>query len=152
MPTENDELLQGLSALGCGVQQHEGATFVSLPDNFAEFVLDRQGEWLYLGTTFLNPEEFESSDYSGRLDRFLLELQDRSLGCHFSYDRNGYLMIGTEIHLQQQTAKGILQAMEQIAFVIEVCIHFCDRVLEGNPIPADAELDEAFGAVGGRLH
>lgn len=151
MKNETDELLDGLSALGCGVQKNDGAVFVSLPDEFAEFVFDQQAEWLYIGTTLLTPEEFADSQFTGRLDRFLLELQDRSLGCHFSYDRNGYLMIGTEIQQSLVSPRQVLHAMDQIAFVIEACISFCDHVLETGLIPTDADMDLAFGT-NARLH
>ena len=66
MKSETDELLEGLSALGCGVNRSEGAIFVSLPDDFAEFLFDHQGDLLYLGTTLLTPEEFADSDF-GRI-------------------------------------------------------------------------------------
>lgn len=145
MNSETEELLDGLSKLGCGVQKNEGAVFVSLPDEFAEFVFDHQGEWLFVGTTMLAPEEFADSQFTGRLDRFLLELQDRSLGCHFSYDRNGFLVIGTEIHKSLVSPKQVLQTMDQIAFIIEACISFCDQVLETGQIPSDADMDLAFG-------
>ena len=81
---EFDDLLEGLVSLGCGVNKMDGTTFVSLPDDFAEFIIDRLGDWFYLGTTFMAPEEMVSTEHSGALDRFLLELQDRNLGCHFS--------------------------------------------------------------------
>ena len=151
MTGDKDELLEGLAALGCGIKQEDGAVFVSLPDEFAEFVLDRQGEWFHLGTTFLTPEEFADSEFTGRLDRFLLELQDRSLGCHFSYDRNGFLMVGTELHRQQAEAGDVLHAMEQIAYVLEACLPYCDQVLETGQIPMDAEMDQAFGT-NAKLH
>lgn len=151
MKSETDELLEGLSALGCGVNRSEGAIFVSLPDDFAEFLFDHQGDLLYLGTTLLTPEEFADSEFTGRLDRFLLELQDRSLGCHFSYDRNGYLMIGCEIHRKLVSPKNVLHAMDQIAFVIEACIPYCDQVLETGMIPSDEDMDLAFGT-NAKLH
>jgi len=67
---EDDELFDGLTALGCSVNHAEGAIFVVLPDEFAEFVFDRQGDWLYLGTTFLTPEELEASaDLGGQIDQ-----------------------------------------------------------------------------------
>ena len=151
MASEKEDLLQGLTSLGCSVQDSDGAVFVALPDDFAEFVFDRQGDWLYLGTSFLTPEEFADSGFSGRLDRFLLELQDRSLGCHFSYDRNGFLMIGTEVNLGLLSAREVLHIMDQIAFVIEVCIPFCDRILQTGEVPPDADIDKAFGA-NAKLH
>lgn len=145
MAKKNDELLQGLAALGCGLRDVEGSTFIALPDEYAEFVFDRLGEWLYLGTTFMTPEEFADSAYSETFNRFLLELQDRNLGCHFSYDRHGYLTIGTELFQNQLAAKHVLQVMDQIAFVIEVCIPLCDQILETGKVPSDAEVDDAFG-------
>ena len=151
MTDDKDELLQGLTSLGCSVEKSNGAIFVALPDDFAEFVLDRQEDWLYLGTSFLTPDEFDASEYCGQLDRFLLELQDRSLGCHFSYDRNGYLMIGAEVNLGVLRARDILHVMDQIAFIIEVCIPFCDRILQTGEVPSDAEIDKAFGA-NAKLH
>lgn len=151
MNEEKDELLDDLTALGCGIQREGGAVFVSLPDEFAEFVLDRQGDWFYLGTTFLAPEEFADSEFTGRLDRFLLELQDRSLGCHFSYDHNGFLMIGTELNRGEATADDVLRAMDQVAYVLEACLPYCDEVLRTGQIPMDDEMDRAFGT-NAKLH
>ena len=152
MTIEKDELLEGLQTLGCGVQREGGAVFVSLPDDFAEFVLDWQGDWLYLGTTFLTPEEFGDSEFTGRLDRFLLELQDRSLGCHFAYDRNGFLMLGSELHRNHLAEpRDVLASMEQIAYVLEACLPYCDEVLQTGQIPLDAEMDRAFGT-NAKLH
>lgn len=146
MTPGDDKLLDGLTALGCGVKREEGAIFVSLPDDFAEFVFDFQGESLYLGTTFMTPEEFDASSHGPVLDRFLLELHDRSLGCHFAYDRQGFLTIGSELYRCQLDARGILELMDQVAFVIEICLPICDRILETGVAPTDAEIDEAFGA------
>lgn len=148
---DNDDLLNGLTALGCGVKKADGTTYISLPDDFAEFILDRPGEWLYLGTTFLTPEEIDASAYAASLDRFLLELQDRNLGCHFAYSKNGFLTIGAELYQPEMSAKELLQVMDQIAFVIESCIPICDQILEDGRIPADNEIDLAFGA-GEKLH
>ncbi len=151
MAKTNDDLLERLTSLGCGVETTEGTTLVSLPDDYAEFVFERLGGWLYLGTTFMAPEEFADSEHANTLDRFLLELQDRNLGCHFSYDRAGFLSIGTELYPGQQVADELLQIMEQIAFVIEVCLPLCDLVLENGELPSDEEIDSAFG-VSVKLH
>ena len=151
MPTQKDALLDGLISLGCGVKTDDGFTLVTLPDDYDEFVFERLGEWLYLGTTLMTPDDFAASEYVAALDRFLLELQHRSLGCHFSYDGSGFLTIGTELYLNQQTAEEVLQTMEQIAFVIDACLPLCDRVLESGELPADREIDNAFG-VSEKLH
>ncbi len=145
MMQENDDLLSGLIALGCGVENAEGGTLVSLPDDYDEFIFERMGEWLYIGTTLMSPEEFEDSDNVAALDRFLLTLQHRNLGCHFSYDGAGYLTIGTELYPEQQHAGEVLQTMEHIAFVIDVCLPYCDQVLATGELPLDTEVDQAFG-------
>ncbi len=151
MPTQNDALLDGLISLGCGVKTADGFTLVTLPDDYDEFVFERLGEWLYLGTTLMTPEDFGDSDYTAVLDRFLLELQHRSLGCHFSYDGSGFLTVGTELYLNQQSPDEVLQTMEQICFVIDACLPLCDRVLESGELPTDKEVDSAFG-VSENLH
>ena len=151
MSRQNDDLLDGLKALGCGIKTSDGFTLVSLPDDYDEFVFEQLGEWLYLGTTLLTPDDFAASEHVAVLDRFLLELQHRSLGCHFSYDGSGFLTIGTELYLHQQTAEEVLQTMEQIAFVIDACLPLCDQVLETGELPADKEIDNAFG-VSEKLH
>jgi len=151
MTTQNNELLDGLETLGCSVKTADGFILVSLPDDYDEFVFEQLGEWLYLGTTLLTPDDFAASENLAALDRFLLELQHRSLGCHFSYDGSGFLTIGTELYLNQQTAEEVLQSMEQIAFVIDACLPLCDRVLATGELPADREIDGAFG-VSEKLH
>jgi len=151
MMMSNDELLTGLEALGCGVERAEGSVFVSLPGEEGEFVYDRFGETLYLGATFMTPDELDDSEFVHRLDRFLLELQDRNLGCHFSYDKNGYLSLGAEMDASRQTADDLLQRMDQIAWVVESCIAMCDRILETGELPLDREVDEALG-VSQKLH
>ena len=151
MTRHNDDLLDGLEALGCSIKSADGFTLVSLPDDYDEFVFEQLGEWLYLGTTLLTPEDFEASEYASALDRFLLELQHRSLGCHFSYDGSGFLTIGTELYLNQQSPEEVLQTMEQIAFVIDTCLPLCDQVLETGQLPDDKEIDSAFG-VSENLH
>jgi hypothetical protein len=145
MMQENDDLLNGLIALGCGVENADGGTLVSLPGEFDEFIFERMGEWLYVGTTLMSPDEFEDSEHVGNLDRFMLTLQHRNLGCHFSYDGAGYLTIGAELYPDQQRADEVLQTMEHIAFVIDVCLPFCDHVLATGDIPSDQEVDNAFG-------
>ena len=95
MTPENDVLLIGLIDQGCTTKAIEGTTLISLPEDEAEFIFERMGNWLYLGTTFMAPEEFETSNHVSGLDRFLLELQHRNLGCRFSYDSAGYLTIGS---------------------------------------------------------
>jgi hypothetical protein len=151
MRGQNNALLEGLKSLGCGIKSVDGFTLVTLPDEYDEFVFEQLGEWLYLGTTLLTPEDLEASGYTAALDRFLLELQHRSLGCHFSYDGSGFLTIGTELYLNQQNSEEVLQTMEQIAFVIDTCLPLCDRVLETGELPADKEIDSAFG-VSEKLH
>ena len=151
MATKKDSLLESLASLGCGVKYADGFTLVTLPEEYDEFVFERLGEWLYLGTTLLTPEDFGGSDHTATLDRFLLELQHRSLGCHFSYDAASYLTIGTELALNQQQPEEVLQTMEQISFVIDACLPLCDQVLDSGELPADAEVDEAFG-VSENLH
>lgn len=151
MTKTKDELLDGLQALGCTIEHADGAIFVSLPGEEGQFVYDRFGGVLYLGATLMAPEEFAESEYVGKLDRFLLELQDRNLGCHFSYDKAGYLSVGAELNPDRQTADDLLQRMEQIAYVIDACIPMCDQVLDSGEIPDDGEVDEAFG-LRERLH
>ena len=140
-----DETLEGLKKLGCKVERVDRTLLVSLPDGFAEFVFEQLGGWLYLGTTFLTPDELDESAFPERLDHFLLILQNRNLGCRFSYDVGGFLSIGTELNPDQQTPEEILENMEQIAFVIESCLPLCDHVLETAEIPSDKEVDQAFG-------
>ena len=152
MKTKSDKLLQELVSLGCRTKVVDGTTLISLPDDDdGEFIYEQMGAWLYLGTTFMTPTEFESSDYASQLDRFLLELQHRNLGCRFSYDSAGFLTIGGELGPDQQQAQGVLQLLEQILFVIESCIMMCDQVLDSGEIPNDRDVDEAFG-VNENLH
>ncbi len=140
-----ENLLDGLAKLDCRVDRADGGIYVTLPDEYAEFVFEQMGGWIYLGTTFMAPEDLDHSDHNPALDRLLLELQDRNLGCHFSYDRAGYLSIGTVIYPLQVSAREVLETMEQIAFVTEVCIPICVQVLSSGEIPSDREIDQAFG-------
>jgi hypothetical protein len=151
MTRENDELVKQLISRGCTTKQVEGITLLTLPDDEAEFIFERMGGWIYLGTTFMEPDEFETSDYEGHLNRFLLELQHRNLGCRFSYDGSGFLTIGGELDPEHQQADDVLQMMGQILFIIESSIQLCDKVLESGQIPSDREVDEAFG-VNENLH
>jgi len=151
MTTEKDELLNGLIARGCSTKVIDGTTLVSLPEDDGEFIYERMGGWLYLGTTFMAPEEFETSNHVARLDRFLLELQHRNLGCRFSYDGAGFLTIGGELDPDRQQPDDVIDMLAQILFIIESCIHLCDRTLDSGEIPSDREVDEAFG-VNENLH
>jgi hypothetical protein len=151
MTQQGDELLKQLISRGCTTKAIDGITLVSLPDDEAEFVFELIGDWLYLGTTFMGPEEFETSEYEGQLNRFLLELQHRNLGCRFSYDGAGFLTIGGELDPDHQQADDVLQMLAQILFIIESCIHLCDQVLDTGQIPGDREVDEVFG-VNEHLH
>ena len=151
MKTETDTLLDALVAQGCRLRNIDGFVLLSLPDDDSEFVYERMGGWLYLGTTFMTPEEFEDSQYEGELNRFLLELQHRNLGCRFSYDSAGFLTIGGELDPDRQLPEDVLQMLEQILFIIESCIHLCDEVLDTGQLPSDREIDEAFG-VNENLH
>jgi hypothetical protein len=151
MTQETEALLNQLKANGCKVKVVNDTTLISLPEEEGEFIFEPMGAWLYLGTTFMAPDEFESSDHHSSLDRFLLELQHRNLGCRFSYDSAGFLTIGNELNPSQQTAEEVLQILEQILFIIESCILLCDIVLETGQIPTDREVDEAFG-VNENLH
>lgn len=145
MEINDDTLLNGLTSLGCEVRDADGYVFIALPDEQDEFVFERMGEWLYLGTTFMTPEELEDAEHVATLDRFLLELQHRNLGCHFSYDGSGYLTLGAELYPEQQHAQEVLHVMEQITFVIDACLSLCDAVLESGRLPPDREVDKAFG-------
>ena len=151
MNPDPDKLLDELRSRGCQVKTVKQTTLISLPDEDGEFIFEQMGAWLYLGTTFMAPEEFEGSDHWPQLDRFLLELQHRNLGCRFSYDHAGYLTIGNELAPEQQHADEVLHQLEQILFVIESCILLCDQVLENGDIPGDREVDDAFG-VNEHLH
>jgi hypothetical protein len=151
MMQENDELLSGLIALGCGVEKDEGGVLVSLPGDYDEFIFERMGEWLYIGTTLMSPDEFDDSGQVASLDRFMLTLQHRNLGCHFSYDSAGNLTIGTELYPEQQQADEVLHTMEHISFVIDVCLPLCDQVLVTGAIPDHPEVDRAFG-ISDKLH
>jgi hypothetical protein len=151
MTAQNDELLKQLISRGCTTKMVDGITLVSLPEDEAEFVFELMGGWLYLGTTFMEPEEFEASEYEGQLNRFLLELQHRNLGCRFSYDGAGFLTIGSELDPEHQQVDDVLQMLVQILFIIESCINLCDQVLDTGLIPSDREVDEAFG-VNENLH
>lgn len=145
MSAQDKDLLQGLIGLGCRVENVDDVDLISLPDGFGDFMMDWQGGMLYVGTTLMAPDEFVDSAHEVMLYRFLLELQDRSLGCHFACDRTGFLCIGSELFPEQQDAQRVLQTMEQIAYVVEVCISMCDRILDSGEIPADDEVDRAFG-------
>lgn len=145
MKRDNDKLLDELVALGCGARQVDGAALVSLPDDDGEFIYERMGNWLYLGTTFLAADELEASAHVSRLDRFLLELQHRNLGCRFSYDQAGYITIGCDLAPEQQQAEKVMESLEHILFVIESSILLCDQVLDSGEIPDDREVDKAFG-------
>jgi len=147
----NDELLKQLISRGCTTKTIDGITLISLPEDEAEFIFELMGGWLYLGTTFMDPDEFETSEYEGQLNRFLLELQHRNLGCRFSYDGAGFLTIGGELDPEHQQADDVLQMLVQILFIIESCINLCDQVLDTGQIPSDREVDEAFG-VNENLH
>ncbi len=151
MTQQNDELLNTLISRGCTTKVVDGITLISLPDDEAEFIFEPLGGWLYLGTTFLEPEEFEVSEHEGQLNRFLLELQHRNLGCRFSYDGAGFLTLGGELDPEHQQAEDVLQMLVQILFIIESCIHMCDQVLDTGQIPSDREVDKAFG-VNENLH
>ena len=157
MNPQHDDLLQGLARRGCRVETADAGALVSLPDNpdypepGDEFIFEQMGEWLYIGTTLMTPEEFEHSAHVASLDRFLLILQHRNLGCHFSYDAAGYLTIGTVLFPEQQRVDSVMQTMEHIGFVIDVCLPFLDHALESGDIAADDEVDQAFG-INDRLH
>jgi hypothetical protein len=145
MKQNEDKLLDGLVALGCAAREIDGATLLSLPDDDGEFIYERMGNWLYLGTTFMAAEELEDSAYTSRLDRFLLELQHRNLGCRFSYDQAGFLTIGSDLGPEQQQAEKVMEILEHMLFVIESSILLCDQVLDSGEMPDDREVDEAFG-------
>lgn len=151
MAQENDKLLQDLAALGCGVTRIEDGVLVSLPNDYDEFIFERMGEWLYIGTTLMSPDEFAQSSQVASLDHFILNLQHRNLGCHFSYDDSGYLTIGTELHPERQQADDVLHILEHISFVIDVCLPLCDQVLASGMIPDHDEVDRAFG-LSDKLH
>lgn len=137
--------MDGLIALGCRVEMADGGSLVSLPGDYDEFICERMGEWLYIGTTLMTPDELDASSQVASLDRFMLTLQHRNLGCHFSYDGAGYLTIGTELYPERQQADEVLHTMEHIAFVIDVCLPFCDQVLATGQLPDDDDVDRAFG-------
>lgn len=145
MQQNDDDLLEQLAALGCRVETANGGSLVSLPGDYDEFICERLGEWLYIGTTLMTPEELDDTQQVASLDRFMLTLQHRNLGCHFSYDGAGYLTVGTELDPERQQADEVLQTMEHIAFVIDVCLPFCDQVLATGDLPSDQEVDHAFG-------
>lgn len=151
MPETQDELLDALRTRGCTVKQVETTTLISLPEDYDEFVYERLGGWLYLGTTLYAPDDIDDSEHLGRLEHFLLILQHRNLGCRFSYDSAGYLTIGAELYPEQQKIDDVLEILDQMAFVLDVCVPFCDHVLSTGEIPSDREVDEAFG-LGERLH
>ncbi|MDH3534287.1 MAG: hypothetical protein OER87_00885 [Gammaproteobacteria bacterium] len=151
MATDNDDLLKGLVTLGCKVDRVDGAVLVSLPDDYGDFIFERLGNWLYVGATFLAPDEMEDSDHLGALDRFLLELQHRNLGCRFSYDDAGYLSIGAELNPKQQLPEEVFEIMDQISFICDVCFPMCEQILNDGEIPSNAEVDTAFG-VSEKLH
>ena len=151
MNQQHDELLSELKQLGCSVQNADAGALVTLPDDYDEFIFERMGEWLYIGTTLLTPDELDSSPHLARLDRFLLLLQHRNLGCHFSYDAAGYLTIGTVLYPEQQQVDSVMQTMEHICFVIDACLPLFDQTLETGDIANDDSVDRAFG-IGDRLH
>jgi len=140
-----------LLSQGCTTREIDGVTLISLPEDDGEFIIEHMGGWLYLGTTFMEPEEFDTSEHESQLNRFLLELQHRNLGCRFSYDGAGFLTIGGELDPQHQQADDVQQMLVQILFIIESCIRMCDQVLDTGQIPSDREVDEAFG-VNENLH
>jgi hypothetical protein len=151
MTQQNEDLLTALATLGCGVQNVEAGALVSLPGDYDEFIFEHMGEWLYIGTTLMTPEEFAVSQHLASLDRFLLTLQHRNLGCHFSYDAAGYLTVGTVLYPEQQQVEAVMHTMEHICFVIDVCLPFCDLALETGSIADDEEVDKAFG-ISEKLH
>jgi len=145
MKQNKDKLLDELVTLGCTLREVDGATLLSLPDDDGEFIYERMGNWLYLGTTFMGADEMEDSAYTSRLDRFLLELQHRNLGCRFSYDQAGFLTVGSDLGPEQQQAEKVMEILEHMLFVIESSIGLCDQVLDTGELPDDSEVDEAFG-------
>lgn len=150
MSEYENELLGGLESLGCRIDRTDGGIFIAL-DDYAEFVFEHMTGFentrgrIYLGSMLLTPEEIAGSEYAAALNRFLLELQDRSLGCHFSYNQEDFLTIGHEFDAERVAARDLFGVMEQISFIIEVCLPLFDRILDSGVVPDDQEMHQAFG-------
>jgi hypothetical protein len=142
---EQDGLLQGLIALGCRIERIGDSTIVFLPDQRTSFLFERIDSWIHLGSTFLRTEDLVESKHIQKLQRFLLELQHRCLGCRFSFDDDGLLAIGADVYPSHQHPEDLLLVMEQIDFVGNVVLPLCQHVLCRGKLPTATEIDEVFG-------
>lgn len=142
---EPDELLQRLGDLKCRIESQDTGDFVvHLPDDSTSFLFERIGGWIHLCSTLIPANILEKSIYAIKLERFLLEIQHRCLGCHFSFDDDGYLAIGADVYPNQQNPEDIFFIMRQTDYVGNVILPLCEKILRTGILPSDMEIDEAF--------
>jgi hypothetical protein len=84
-------------------------------------------------------------EHAGALNRFLLQVHDRYLGCRFGYDDVGNLHVVHDIYPEDVSAKHIEDAMKRMDYATGALRSLMHQALESSTIPGDDLVDQAFG-------
>lgn len=146
---ENSNMLGSLAATlresGFHAEERDGAILIAEADIDDAYILEDLGGFYNLSTVLYSSEEMASSEeYRPQLNYFLLKLQRRALGCVFAYDDSGALGIEVDLYPAQQDVDGVVDALDQLAYVANSVLTLLDRILSGNDEPNETEIEDAF--------
>jgi hypothetical protein len=133
-------LIPSLEGPDCNIETIESGIRISFYDEQV-FDIFEIGGWVQVGLALLAEDELDEVVYREDVDRFLLELNSRCLGCRFAFDPEGVLLIVEDIPLDQVDEHRINESLDSISFVAYV---FYDLIIEtgrSGIAPSDEEVD-----------
>lgn len=137
------DLIPALETKDCNVEIVEGGIRISYFEG-GVFDVFEMGGWVQVGTALIQDDEIEDMVFKDEVFEFLLQLNSRCLGCRFSLDPDGTVLIVEDVPIEKISAEVINEHIDSLAFVAYV---FYDLILEvgGHGIaPSDDEVDLAI--------
>lgn len=137
------DLIPRLEADDCQIEQLDIGLRISFHDGQV-FDVFEVGGWVQVGTAILSEADLDDMTYKEEVFEFLLLLNSRCLGCRFSLDPDGALLIVEDVPLDKVNENAINEAIDAISFADYV---FFDLIQETGRIgvaPTEDEIDDVL--------
>jgi hypothetical protein len=136
--------LAELEAMGFVVTRDDDGAVVCAPGSKSACAVHAPGGWLRIALAVADSEELASFANREALVRWVLEFQDRYLGCRFAFDAEGALGVVADVYPSQQNGSALAETINQVSYVAEALQPLLERALAGGRLPTDEDVDAAF--------
>jgi hypothetical protein len=135
------DLIPKLQGDDCFIEQIESGIRVSFYDGQA-FDIFEVGGWVQVGAVVLSEDELDDLTYREELYEFVLGLNSRCLGCRFSLEPYGSLLLVDDIPIDRLNVQKVNEAIENIAYVDFVFFDLIVEIGKNGIAPTEEEIDE----------